>query len=47
MANAKVYMNEDEFAEDVAKIRRGDIIGIEVKNIFSMFNDKKSFFVIY
>lgn len=28
MANAKLYKDEDKFAEDNAKIRRGDIIGI-------------------
>lgn len=29
MANARFYVNEDEFAVDNGKIRRGDIIGIE------------------
>jgi len=30
MANAKVYLDEKSFAEDVGKIRRGDVIGVEV-----------------
>lgn len=29
MATAKMYISEERFAEDLAKIRRGDIIGIE------------------
>lgn len=29
MANAREYINEDEFATDNGKIRRGDIIGVE------------------
>lgn len=29
MANAKSYVNEAEFAADIDKIRRGDIIGVE------------------
>lgn len=29
MANARAYENEESFAVDIGKIRRGDIIGIE------------------
>lgn len=29
MANARAYVNEDEFTVDNGKIRRGDIIGVE------------------
>lgn len=29
MANARAYVSDDEFATDIGKIRRGDIIGIE------------------
>lgn len=29
MANARLYVNEDEFTIDNAKIRRGDIIGVQ------------------
>lgn len=29
MANARAYVNEDEYATDTNKIKRGDIIGIE------------------
>lgn len=29
MANARAYVNEDEYAIDTGKIRRGDIIGVE------------------
>lgn len=29
MANARAYVNEDEFTTDNGKIRRGDIIGVE------------------
>lgn len=29
MANARAYVNEDDFTIDNAKIRRGDIIGVE------------------
>lgn len=29
MANARAYVNEEEYASDMVKIKRGDIIGIE------------------
>lgn len=29
MANARAYVNEDDFTTDTGKIRRGDIIGVE------------------
>ena len=32
MANAKVYQSEEEFTADVGKIRRGDVIGVTVRD---------------